>query len=78
MRTIRFLGDMIAIGRHAKLQVIAEGVESQLHCDILTTMGCQHFQGYLFSRPLPEPDFLRWITERRPDSGVQPCSLSLD
>jgi EAL domain-containing protein (putative c-di-GMP-specific phosphodiesterase class I) len=63
---------MIAIGLHAKLQVIAEGIESELHRDLLTAMGCEHFQGYLFSPPLPEPEFLRWIAERRPDSGVQP------
>ena len=60
------LGDMIAIGLHAKLQVIAEGIESELHRDLLTAMGCEHFQGYLFSPPLPEPEFLRWIAERRP------------
>lgn len=52
---------MISIGRHMKLTVVAEGVETESQRDKLTRMGCDHFQGFLFCRPLPESDFLTWL-----------------
>lgn len=33
--------------------VIAEGVETEKDLEILQRLGCEHFQGYYFSRPLP-------------------------
>lgn len=38
------------------LQVTAEGVETQLQADILTRLGCQQLQGFLFSRPVSVKD----------------------
>ena len=55
------VGSMIAIGRHMKLAVIAEGVETQTQRDKLIALGCEHFQGFLFCRPIPERDFLAWL-----------------
>lgn len=52
---------MIAIGQHMQLQVIAEGVETATQRDDLAGLGCECFQGFLFSRPLPEKDFLEWL-----------------
>jgi diguanylate cyclase (GGDEF)-like protein/PAS domain S-box-containing protein len=54
---------MIAIGRHMRLGVVAEGVETGMQRDILVQLGCANFQGYLFSRPLPEKEFVRWVSE---------------
>lgn len=54
---------MIAIGRHMKLAVIAEGVETQTQHAALTKLLCDSFQGYLFCRPLPEKDFLQWVKD---------------
>lgn len=53
---------MIAIGQHMGLAVIAEGVETKIQRDVLIQLGCECFQGYLFARPLPEGDFLQWLT----------------
>ena len=46
----------IAISRALNLTVLAEGVETKRHFDILKSMGCDVIQGYLFSRPLPAAD----------------------
>lgn len=54
---------MISIGKHMGLQVIAEGVETQVQLARLKALGCNTFQGYLFSRPLAEPQFIEWLTQ---------------
>jgi len=40
------------------LTCVAEGVETQMQCDMLRAAGCEHAQGYLFSRPLLLEDLL--------------------
>jgi EAL domain-containing protein (putative c-di-GMP-specific phosphodiesterase class I) len=44
---------IIAMGHALSLDVIAEGVETEQQRAILEAYGCQHYQGYLFARPLP-------------------------
>lgn len=42
---------MVAMGRALKLDVVAEGIETELQHDRLTAMGCTYAQGYLYGRP---------------------------
>ncbi|MDE2584008.1 MAG: EAL domain-containing protein [Betaproteobacteria bacterium] len=49
---------IIAMSRTLDLQVVAEGVESELQRTFLADKGCHVFQGYLFGRPVPAQDFL--------------------
>ena len=44
---------IVALGHNLGMQVIAEGVETQGQHDVLVSMGCDAFQGYLFGRPQP-------------------------
>jgi len=39
------------------LNVIAEGVETEEQRQLLFDSGCMHYQGYLFSRPVPIEQF---------------------
>jgi diguanylate cyclase (GGDEF)-like protein/PAS domain S-box-containing protein len=55
---------IIAIGRHMRLAVVAEGVETQAQQARLDEFGCGMFQGFLFCRPLSEQKFLEWAAER--------------
>lgn len=48
---------MIAMAKSLKLEVIAEGVETEAQRQLLLDSGCPAFQGYLFSRPLPVEAF---------------------
>ena len=41
------------MARNLKLEVLAEGVETQQQLAYLHDQGCDTFQGYLFSRPVP-------------------------
>jgi EAL domain-containing protein (putative c-di-GMP-specific phosphodiesterase class I) len=42
---------IISMGSQFGLEVIAEGVETDEQYQKLRSMGCQYFQGYLFSKP---------------------------
>jgi len=44
---------IIAMGQALGLEVIAEGVETAEQESILAASGCDLYQGYLYSRPLP-------------------------
>ena len=39
--------------------VIAEGVETMEQADYMKSIGCKYIQGYLYSKPVPEGDFLQ-------------------
>ena len=43
----------IEMAHTLKLQVIAEGVETPAQLEFLMRNGCDNYQGYLFSRPVP-------------------------
>jgi diguanylate cyclase (GGDEF)-like protein len=49
---------IISLAHNLKFKVIAEGVETEAHCNFLREHGCDEMQGYYFSRPIPEADFL--------------------
>lgn len=48
---------IISMAKHLDLKVIAEGVETKYELNFLEEKGCTIYQGYLFSKPLPAPDF---------------------
>jgi len=48
-------------------EVIAEGVESMQHCELLLRLGCELAQGYGIARPMPAADIPAWIMAWRPD-----------
>jgi len=57
-----FVGTIIAIARHMNLGVVAEGVESKMELEFLKQNGCLCYQGYYFSKPLPEGQFFEhWL-----------------
>jgi diguanylate cyclase (GGDEF)-like protein/PAS domain S-box-containing protein len=44
---------IIAMAHSMGLEVIAEGVETEEQKQLLLSTGCTHFQGFLFSKPVP-------------------------
>jgi len=54
---------IIDLAHTLKLDVVAEGVETELQATLLREMGCDLMQGYLFSRPL-DTDGLSKLLEK--------------
>ena len=72
---VAIVATLLTLGQHLDLTVVAEGVESQAQWKILAALGCNLCQGYLFSRPLPENEFIALCraverTGMRPDSAT--------
>jgi EAL domain-containing protein (putative c-di-GMP-specific phosphodiesterase class I) len=66
---------IIAMGESMGLDVIAEGVETEVQREFLDRHRCHAFQGYLFGRPLPVDQFaaaLRDMGKSPLQSRVQP------
>jgi diguanylate cyclase (GGDEF)-like protein/PAS domain S-box-containing protein len=47
---------VVAMAHSLDLLVTAEGVETRAQLEALARIGCDEYQGYLFSRPLPAPE----------------------
>lgn len=52
---------IVALGHSLGLRVIAEGVETREQRDFLSANGCTVWQGYYFSRPIPDEEFCAWV-----------------
>jgi diguanylate cyclase (GGDEF)-like protein/PAS domain S-box-containing protein len=69
---VRDLGDVSAVNNTAIVETIitlakklgrttlAEGVETEEQAQALRDMGCESCQGYMYSRPLPAEEFMRF------------------
>ena len=47
---------IISLAHNLSLKVIAEGVEDEMQQKFLNDLGCIDYQGFLFSKPLPEQE----------------------
>ena len=56
---------ILELGRGLNLRVVAEGVETQELKVLLESLGCQHMQGYLFSRPLTTDGATQFLQQHR-------------
>jgi len=59
------LDTIIAMGQTLGLNVIAEGVESDFQRKYLIDHKCAHYQGYFYSKPVPEASFVELLSASR-------------
>jgi diguanylate cyclase (GGDEF)-like protein len=63
---------IIALARSFNLKTVAEGVETQEQLDYLWHAGCEQFQGYLHSKPVPAAQLVEYLAREKkcmPDAG---------
>mgnify|MGYP002855472708 FL=1 len=60
-KSARFIQILIDLSKHLDKQTVFEGVETQAQRDFLKSIECDLAQGYFYSRPLSEKDFLKFL-----------------
>lgn len=61
---------IVALAAALQRKVIAEGVETQAHCDKLLQLGCELAQGYGIARPMPADQVPDWAKSYRAVSST--------
>ena len=62
-----FVRSIVDMAHVLGLNVVAEGVETELQLAKLVQFGCDCVQGYVFSRPVSEVEAIRFETGSRQD-----------
>ncbi|WP_448210886.1 EAL domain-containing protein [Colwellia sp. MEBiC06753] len=52
---------IVTIAHNLGMQVVAEGVENNNQLHFLSGLACEQLQGYLYSKPLPEAEFQKYL-----------------
>lgn len=55
---------IVALGHKLGMRIVAEGVENEAQLALLTTLGCQEAQGYLFAPPMDADRLGPWLLDR--------------
>jgi EAL domain-containing protein (putative c-di-GMP-specific phosphodiesterase class I) len=58
----------IGLAHNLRLKVVAEGVENVEQLQLLRNLGCDEYQGYHMSKPMPAQEFEQCL--RRADANV--------
>ncbi len=61
---------IIGMAHTLRLKVLAEGVETEAQLDFLKKRGCDSYQGFLSSRPLPPEQFAAFVATRVAGPGT--------
>lgn len=70
-------GALIELARGLDLRVLAEGVESRAEVDHLARSGCDLFQGYYFSRPVAQTQFMERVQTMLRQHTTVPASAAI-
>lgn len=57
----QFLNDLMPMIKAEGKKIIAEGIETEDHIEIIKRLQGDYLQGYFYSKPLPEAEFVRFL-----------------
>ena len=55
--------NMLSLIRGLRREAVAEGVETKEQRDMLISHGVEYLQGFYYSKPVPEQDFMKYLEE---------------
>ncbi|WP_341744124.1 putative bifunctional diguanylate cyclase/phosphodiesterase [Azonexus hydrophilus] len=56
----------VALGHNLGLELVAEGVETDIQREFLTRLGCDVLQGFFYSKPLPADQIIEYLRHFQP------------
>jgi len=65
---------IVQLARTLRLEVVAEGIETEVQRDLLTSMGCHYGQGYLLAMPLPPSQAEELARDGHADATLIPAA----
>ncbi|MBR1638327.1 MAG: GGDEF domain-containing protein [Treponema sp.] len=60
-KSAKFIEILIDLSKHLDKETVFEGVETQAQRDFLRSIECDQAQGYFYSKPLSEQDYIQFI-----------------
>ncbi|HDR2365619.1 TPA: EAL domain-containing protein [Enterobacter asburiae] len=73
-KSYKLVETIISIARTMEMNVVAEGIETEEQQAVLTRLGCDYLQGYLFSRPLPTEQVPWLLLQINSDKQIIPIN----
>jgi len=67
---------IVSLGHNLHLQVVAEGVETAQQLQFVRDAGCDKYQGYYCSRPVPAEEFASLVVANRSTRGVEAVGMA--
>ncbi len=55
---------MVAVAQQLKIEVVAEGVETEAEAEFLKSIAVDYAQGFLYAKPMPAKDFQDWFNNK--------------
>lgn len=77
-RMMIVLKNTIAMLKSMNLEIVVEGIETEHVAKQFADFDCEYIQGYYYSRPVPEEDFIRIVQQAAPVTGLGAISPSPD
>ncbi|MBR5420834.1 MAG: EAL domain-containing protein [Lachnospiraceae bacterium] len=60
--SMKILKNTIRMIKEVGKKIVVEGIETREMADLLIRNGCDYLQGYLYSRPVPEEEYLEFLS----------------
>ena len=64
-KNVAIVSAIVTLAQSLGFDLVAEGIEKEVHATFLHEMGCKVLQGFLFSKPLPPADFVQFIRKHK-------------